>query len=98
MIYRLLYFRVFDVPVVTYDSPHGSRFYLPTPMELRSSALNHHMNANWTTYAYTNRNCMRRLRTPRAIGCMDELPAAASEGRSTYFNERSCVISLAPQS
>lgn len=35
---------------------------------------------------------MRRLRTPRAIGCMDELPDAASEGKSTYFNERSCVL------
>jgi len=35
---------------------------------------------------------MRRLRTPRAIGCIEELPDAASEGRSTYFNERSCEV------
>ena len=41
---------------------------------------------------------MRRLRTPRAIGCMEELPDAASEGKSTYFNERSCELSSAQRS
>lgn len=35
---------------------------------------------------------MRRLRWPRAMGCMEAFPAAASEGRSTYFNERNCRV------